>query len=344
MRLVEKTQADFAGALLSALGYVGDRLGLFRAMAEAGPVTASELAVCAGLNERYVREWTAAMTAAEYIDYDPLTACFSLSPEQASVLADPRSPFNMTGTFLYAQACVRQLPALMDAFRHGGGVPFADFGPEIVEAIERMFQAGYEAAVASQWIPALPDVHARLQSGGEAAEVGCGAGQCLIPVALAFPRSRFVGYDVDRPSVDRARQKAVEEGVEARVSFEIVAAEEMPSGRFDLVMAFNCIHDMVNPRGALAGIRQALNPGGAFLWAEADASDRLEENITPRGQALYAASLMHCMTVSLAHGGAGLGTVVGEETARALATEAAFSMFEVLPVHHPYHRLFLLRP
>ena len=344
LNLAERVRADFGGALVTTLGYIGHRLGLFQAMVESGPLTSPELSGRAGLNERYVREWLSAMVAAQYIDYEPQTETFGLSPEQESVLADARSPFDMVGTFLYAQACIRQLPALIEAFKYGGGVPFSDFGPEVIEGIERMFQVGYETSVASQWIPAVSDIHARLTSGGEVAEVGCGAGQCLIPVASVFPNSRFVGYDVDRPSIERARRKAAAADLGQRVSFEVRAAEDLPSGQFDLMMAFNCIHDMVDPRRALAGVRGALKPKGAFLWSEAAASDRIEENITPMGRVLYAASLMHCMTVSLAHGGEGLGTVVGEEMARTLAQGAGFSTFEVLPVQHPFHRVFLLRP
>jgi SAM-dependent methyltransferase len=250
----------------------------------------------------------------------------------------------MSGAFQYAIACYRQVPKLMEAFRDGGGVPFTEFGSDIVEAIERLFHAGYENWVAQEWIPAVPDICERLKVGGEAAEVGCGAGQCVIPVAMAFPKSRFFGYDVDQTSIERAREKAARAGIGERLSFERIAAEDIPfRDRFDLVMAFNCVHDMVHPRAALAGIHRILKPSGAFLWSEADASDRLEENLSPQGRTMYAASTMHCMTVSLAHGGEGLGVVVGENKARGLAQGAGFNSFDKLSVKNPFHQIFLAR-
>jgi SAM-dependent methyltransferase len=232
----------------------------------------------------------------------------------------------------------------MDAFRGGGGVPFTDFGPEIVEAIERLFHAGYEAWVAEQWLPAVPGLEAKLQVGIEVAEVGCGAGQCIVPVAAAYPNSRFTGYDVDATSIARARTKVAGAGIANRLDFEQVAAESIPGAdRFDLVLAFNCIHDMAHPRAALAGIRRALKPGGVFLWSEADAADRLEDNLTPVGRTMYGASTMHCMTVSLAQGGEGLGSVIGAKLARELGQEAGFSNFERLAVKSPYHQIFVMR-
>ena len=168
----------------------------------------------------------------------------------------------------------------------------------------------------SNGIPAVPDIHQRLLAGGEAAEVGCGAGQCIIPVAMAYPNSRFFGYDVDQASIDRARRKAAQAGVADRVTLERIGAEQLSlAARFDLVMAFNCIHDMAQPRGVLAAICRAVKPDGAALWSEAHAGDRMEENFTPQGRTMYASSTMHCMTVSLAQGGEGLGLVIGADRA-----------------------------
>jgi ubiquinone/menaquinone biosynthesis C-methylase UbiE len=340
LRVIE----DWGGAHRIALAYIADRLGIFRALASAGPATSAELAARTRLNERYLREWAAAMATAGYVDYDSDTRTFSLSPEQAAVLADEGGPAFLGGGFQYAQACVRKVPELMDAFRHGGGVPFADFGPEIAEAIARLFAPGYEAAVAAEWIPALGEIHERVQRGAQVAEVGCGTGQALIPVARAYPNSRFTGFDVDPGSVAKARTRAAESGLADRLAFELAAAEHIPgTDHFDLIMAFNCIHDMADPRGALSAIRRALRPDGVFLWAEANASDKIEENTNPLGRLLYATSCMHCMTVSLAQGGEGLGNVVGISTARELANEAGFAQFERLPVTHTYFQLFALR-
>lgn len=341
--LARQVGSNFGAALGVALAFIGDRLGLFKLLSAGEPMTSAQIAQRAGLNERYVREWAATMAAAGYIDYRPADATFRMTAEQAMVLAREDNTFFTAGAFQYAVACYRQIGKLTEAFRNGGGVPFADFGPDIVEAIERLFHCGYEAWVADQWIPARPDLKAKLDAGAEVAEVGCGAGQCIVPVARAFPNSRFIGFDVDAGSIKRARTKAEHArlGVD-RLAFEQVAAERIPYvDRFDLVMAFNCIHDMANPRGALAGIRRALRPDGMLMWSEAEASDRLEENLTPAGCAMYAASTMHCMTVSLAQGGEGLGAVIGKSLARELANEAGFSSFELLPVKNPFHQVFV---
>jgi 2-polyprenyl-3-methyl-5-hydroxy-6-metoxy-1,4-benzoquinol methylase len=342
--LARQVGVDFGGALTAALAYIGDRLGVFKAMSTGNAFTTAQLAQRTGLNERYLREWTATMAAAGYLEYSAPDASFTMSPEQAAVLANEDTTYFTAGAFQYAVACYRQIPKLMEAFRNGGGVPFSDFGPEIVEAIERLFHVGYETWVAREWIPAVPDIHQRLLVGGEVAEVGCGAGQCLIPVAAALPNSRFFGFDVDRTSVERARIKADSAGLANRVAFDEIAAERVPFGdRFDLVMAFNCIHDMAQPRAALAAIQRMIKPDGAFLWSEADVGARLEDNLGPVGRTLYGASTMHCMTVSLAQGGEGLGSAISEELAKTMAAEAGFRTLERLPIKNPFHQIFLGR-
>jgi SAM-dependent methyltransferase len=342
--LARQVGVDFGGALTVALAYIGDRLGIFKAMADGASLTTGEIAQRTGLNERYLREWSATMAAAGYLDYSAHDATFRMNPEQAAVLAGEDTTYFTAGAFQYAVACYRQIPKLMEAFGHGGGVPFSDFGPEIVEAIERLFHTGYETWVAREWLPAVPDVYQRLLAGAEAAEVGCGAGQCLIPVAAAFPRSRFFGFDVDRRSVERGRKKAESAGLASRVSVEQIAAEQVPyRDRFDLVMAFNCIHDMAHPRAALMAIRRMLKSDGAFLWSEADVGPRLEDNLGPVGRTLYGASTMHCMTVSLAYGGEGLGSAISQELAQGLAAEAGFATLERLPIKNPFHQIFLGR-
>ena len=342
--LARQVGTDFGAALTVALAFIGDRLGLFKLLAGGEPMTSVQIANRANLNERYVREWAATMAAAGYLDYEPSGTTFRMTREQAMVLAREDNTFFTAGAFQYAVACYRQIGKLTDSFRNGGGVPFADFGPDIVEGIERLFHCGYEAWVADEWIPALPALKARLDKGGDVAEVGCGAGQCIVPVARTFPNSRFTGFDIDATSLAKAREKAMKAGVADRLTFEQVPAERIPDAeRFDLVMAFNCIHDMANPRGALAGIRRALKPGGVLLWSEADMGDRLEENLTPNGRTAYGASTMHCMTVSLAQGGEGLGVVIGKSLAKALATEAGFATFDRLPIRNPYHQVFALR-
>ena len=341
--LARQVGIDFGAALAVALAYIGDRLGIFRNMASGERFTSRQLAERTGLNERYLREWASTMAAAGYLEYQAVDKTFRMNPEQSLVLTDQHSVFFSAGSFQYAVACYAQISKLMNAFEQGGGVPFADFGKDIVEGIERLFQAGYEAWVAREWIPAVPHLREQLLKGVEVAEVGCGAGQCIVPLAEAYPSSRFFGCDIDPSSIERARDKASRAGVGGRVTFELVAAEALPVNRFDLAMAFNCIHDMAHPEAALRGIRKALKPGGIVLWSEADASDRLEENIGVRGRTLYGASTMHCMTVSLATGGEGLGVVVGEKRMREMAHAAGFSTVTRLSVKNPYHQILVLR-
>jgi 2-polyprenyl-3-methyl-5-hydroxy-6-metoxy-1,4-benzoquinol methylase len=342
--LTRQVGVDFGAALTVALAHIGDRLGIFKLMADGTAVSIGTLAERTRLNERYLREWASTMAASGYLEYNAADETFRMNPEQAMVLAAENNTFFMAGAFQYAVACYRQIPKLAEAFRDGGGVPFTDFGADIVEAIERLFHAGYETWVAKEWIPAAGDTHEKLLEGADVAEIGCGAGQCLIPVALEYPRSLFHGFDVDQASIDRARLKADRSGLAGRVVFERIAAEQLPfENRFDLVMAFNCIHDMAQPRQVLQTVRRIIKSDGTFLWSEARAGDKLEENLTPQGRTMYASSTMHCMTVSLAQRGEGLGSVIGPAKARMLALEAGFSSFSKLPVKNPVHDIFLLR-
>lgn len=341
IQLQVQLATDFAGALTSALAYIGDRLGLFALLADGQPRTTGSIAREAGLQERYVREWASVLAASGYLQYLAEANAFRMTQEQAAVLVDRESPHYAGGTYLYAQACVRQIDALMDAFRKGGGISFAGFGPEISEAIEKLYANTYRDGVAV-WIEAIPELAERLQLGGRVADVGCGGGHAAMAVAARFRGAACNGFDLDEPSLERARATAVQRGLP--VSFELLAAEDLPLRTYDLVMAFNCIHDMAQPSDALRGIRSALVDDGWFLWSEAPVSDRLEENTGLFGRIAYGASCMHCMTVSLANGGAGLGVVVGPETIRSLANDAGFRSCDVLPVEHPQHRIYVLRP
>ena len=331
-------------ALTVALAYIGDRLGIFKAMADGALRTSPKLAEHTGLDERYLREWAATMAASGYLDFNARDETFRLNPEQALVLAHEDSTFFMGGGFQYAVACYGQLPKLMDSFQHGGGVPFSDFGSDIVEAIERLFSR----RVRNLGGPGVDSAGARYSLATD----GWGRSRGNRLWSRTVPRpgcdggsdSRFFVYHVDRFSIERAREKAMRAGISNRVTFERIAAEELPyADRFDLVTAFNCIHDMAQPRSALAALRRIVKPAGACLWSEAHAGDRLEENLNPQGRTMYAASTMHCMTVSLAQGGEGLGSLIGESKARGIAHEAGFTQFEKLLVKNPIHQIFVLR-
>jgi 2-polyprenyl-3-methyl-5-hydroxy-6-metoxy-1,4-benzoquinol methylase len=334
---------DMSGAFTMALAYIGDRLGIFRTLAEAGPLTSEELARQTSLQERYIREWLKAMVTSEYVNYDPAARKFFMTDEQAFVLVNEDSPFFVGGGIQMTTPTTLQVHKLMEAFKNGGGVSYAELGPDVLEGTERFFRPGYVNFLTSDWLPAVPGLADRLKAGISVADVGCGAGQALIQMAKAYPNSRFTGIDNDAASIEKAKQNAAAEGVAQKVNFLQLSADQVPAEpKYDLICAFDCIHDMVNPRGALKAIRGALKDDGVYLWTEPNASDRLEENINPIGRIFSTISTLHCMTVSLAHGGEGLGTVIGENGARALAEEAGFSHFEKLPINNPFNQFFAL--
>lgn len=334
---------DMGGAFTMALGYVGDQLGLFKAMAGAGPISSVELAAKLKLNERYVREWLRAMVAAEYIDYDPNTSKYVMSEEQAFVLANEDSPMFVGGAFHFTTPSISNVPKIMDAFRKGGGIPYSEIGNEIPHAIERFFRPGYLNFLAKDWLGTVPGLVPRLEKGAAIADVGCGRGQSSVAMAKAYPKSTILGIDYHEPSIASARKLAAKQGL-SNVEFLQAAAHEIPPGKkFDLICSFDCIHDMVDPKATVRAIRDALADDGVYVWSEPNASANAHENRNPVGKAFHSISPLHCMTVSLAYNGAGLGTVIGESGARSLAKEAGFRHFERLPIQNPFNQFFALR-
>ena len=335
--------ADMAASFSMALGHIGDRLGLFRVMKGAGPLTSEQLAAKTGLNERYVREWLKAMVAAEYLDYDPASARYVMTPEQAYVLADDASPMSAGGALQFTAPTVANTEKLVRIFREGGGIPYSEIGPEVPEGIARFFGPGYLNFLVQEWLPAVSGLPERLKAGIDVADVGCGYGLSTVTMAAAFPVSRFLGIDYDQGSIFRARRLSAERGL-LNVEWRAEPAHQLPRDRrFGLVCAFDCIHDMVDPKGTLRAIRAGLADDGVFLWSEPNASDNPLENRHPVGKAFQCVSPLHCMTVSLAHRGEGLGTVIGERGVRALAREAGFSHVEKLPIQNPFNQFFALR-
>lgn len=341
--LAFRVVADMGGAFTMAQGYIGDRLGLFKAMAGAGPLTSAELADKTNLNERYVREWLRAMVTAEYLDYDADADKYLMTDEQAFVLAKEDSPLFVGGAFHFTTPSIINVPKILDVFRRGGGVSYDDLGEEIPEAIERFFAPGYINFLAADWLAKVPGLTEKLQKGAEVLDVGCGCGQSTVAMAQAFPKSTITGVDYDDRSLDRARELAKERDVD-NVELVRASADKLPKGkRYDLVCSFDCIHDMVNPKGALESIREVLADDGVYIWSEPNASANPLENRNLVGKAFANISPLHCLTVSLAHGGEGLGTVIGEEGARKLAREAGFTKFEKLPIENPFNQFFALR-
>lgn len=341
-QLVQQVITDVGGAFVSGLGYIGDRLGLFRLLTDRGPLSSAALADAAGLHERYVREWLKAMVSAGYAEHDQARDVYAMTADQAAVLADEGSPVFAAGAFQFALPSLAFTDRLIDCFRHGGGIPYAALGAEIPDAIGRMHRAWFDYQLTGSWLPAAPDVEGRLRHGIGVLDVGCGTGRASVAVGRTYPASQVVGIDPHVPSIDAARALAAEAGV-TNVSFREVGLEELAaSERFDLILAIDCIHDMRDPVGALRIIHGALTAQGVVFWSEPSGSDDPAENRNPPGRMRSALSPYHCLTISLAEGGAGLGTIIGEAGARALASEAGFERFERLEVPSPMQQFFLL--
>ncbi|MEE9229137.1 MAG: class I SAM-dependent methyltransferase [Acidobacteriota bacterium] len=340
--LAFRVVGDMGGAFTMALGYIGDRLGIFKAMVGAAPISSEELARRTNLNERYVREWANAMVAAEYLDYDPASREYIMTDEQAFVLANEDSPLFVGGAFHFTTPSLWNVPRIMDAFRKGGGIPYSDLGGEIPEAIERFFRPAYLHFL-KDWLAAVPGLTARLEAGARIADIGCGCGQSSVAIARAFPKSTIFGIDNSEASISRGRKLVAAEGL-TNIEFVVAPADKLRSEeKYDLICSFDCIHDMVDPRSTLKAIRAALTDDGTYLWSEPSSPENPLERRNPVGKAHSSISPLHCMTVSLAHGGAGLGTVIGETGARTLAKEAGFSAFEKLPIENPFNQFFALR-
>ncbi|MGB6876267.1 MAG: class I SAM-dependent methyltransferase [Candidatus Acidiferrales bacterium] len=334
---------DTAGAFTLALGYIGDRLGLFKAMAGAGPMRSPNLAARTQLNERYVREWLRAMVAAEYIDYDVTTDTYRMTEEQAFVLANEDSPMFVGGILQFTAPSICNIQKITEAFKNGGGISYSEIGDEIPHAIERLFRPGYLNFLAKEWLGAVPGLVARLEKGASIADIGCGRGQSTVIMGKHFPKSNVLGIDYHQPSIESARKLAASQDL-TNVEFLQAAAHEIPAGKkFDLICSFDCIHDMVDPKATMRAIRGALADNGVYVWSEPNAMANAHENRNPIGKMFHSLSPMHCMAVSLAHNGAGLGTVIGESGARSLAKEAGFTHFEKLPIQNPFNQFFALR-
>ncbi len=335
---------DVGAAMMGALSYLGDRLGIFRAVAQAGPVTSAELAEHTGLNERYLREWLSAMAAAGYVNYDAATRKFSMLPEHAMVLANEESPFFVGGFLQMVIPNVSVTPKLKEAFKTGRGVPQSDYPPETWEAMERSSAGMYRNQLGRKWLPTMPQVVSALGDGGSALDVGCGSGRAAIAIASAFPKAKVFGYDAHPESIERARANARAAGRADRITFDVVDCTRLPAARFDFISTFDVVHDSVDPVGLLKSIRGALKRDGTYLMVEVNVSSKLEDNLNPMGRMMYSISTLYCMTVSLAHGGAGIGACMGEPRARELASEAGFTRFRRLPIEDAFSALYEVRP
>jgi SAM-dependent methyltransferase len=344
MGFVFKAVDEVGATLNTALVVMGDRLGLYRAMAGAGPLTPAELAERTGTAERYVREWLNAQAAGGYVDYDPDSCRYSLSPEHAMALTDESSPAYLPGFFQIALGSVVDSPRITEAARTGEGVGWHAHGQDVFDGCERFFRPGYNANLLSAWLPALNGVVAKLEHGATVADVGCGHGASTILMAEAFPNSTFVGSDYHDGSIATARQRAAEAGVADRTRFETAPAASYSGTGYDLVTMFDCLHDMGDPAGAARHVRQSIAPDGTWLIVEPAAGDRVEDNLNPVGRAYYGFSTLLCTPASLSQEvGLALGAQAGESRIRDIVTSAGFSRFRRAS-ETPFNIVYEARP
>lgn len=335
---------DFMGKVVNDLGatestvlvIIGDKLGLYKAMADSKPVTPAELASRTGTTERYIREWLSNQAAGGYIGYNPNTAKYTLPPEQAMALANENSPVFSLGGFQGAMAFFRDEPKITEAFRTGKGVDWGDHDPNLYEGTERFYKPNYVANIVSSWIPSLDGgkVEEKLKRGSSTkiADVGCGHGISTIIMAKAYPNSKFIGFDYHKPSIEVARKKAKEEGLsEDRITFEVASSTDFSAEKdegYDLVAFFDCLHDMGDPSGAASHVLQTLKPDGTWMIVEPFANDKVEDNLNPIGRMYYAASSLVCVPASLSHNGPALGAQAGERRISELVKAAGFKHFK----------------
>jgi 2-polyprenyl-3-methyl-5-hydroxy-6-metoxy-1,4-benzoquinol methylase len=317
--------AEFGAAATAPLVVLGDKLGLYRAMADSEPLTPGELAERTGCRERYLREWLCQQAASGYVEYDAQAGTFRLPPEQALALAHEDSPAFIPGAFQLLSAMMRDEPHIAERFRSGEGFGWHEHDPELFAGTERFFRPGYLANLVEAWLPALDGVVERLTAGARVADIGCGHGASTILMAQAFPASAFVGSDYHEGSIEAARRAAERAGVADRVTFEVSSAKTFGGGPYELACVFDALHDMGDPVGAARHVRSQLAPDGTWMVVEPYAGDRVEDNLTPVGRVFYAGSTMLCTPASLSQEvGLALGAQAGEGRLAAVLREAGF--------------------
>jgi SAM-dependent methyltransferase len=342
--LLGRGVVDFGATMHAALIAIGDRLGLYKALAQSGPMTPQQLAEKTGTTERYVREWLSSQAAGGYVTYDKSSGRFSLTEEQAFVLADDNSPAFLPGAFQVALASTRSLDKIADAFKTGKGVGWHEHDPELFVGTERFFRPGYAANLTKSWIPALDAVESKLKRGVRVADVGCGHGASTVLMAQAYPASTFTGFDYHQASIDTANERARKAGVADRVKFAAASAKTYPGDGYDFVTFFDCLHDMGDPVGAAAHVLQSLANDGTWMIVEPYANDKLEDNLNPVGRVYYSASTLLCTPCSKAQEvGLALGAQAGEGRMRDVVLSGGFTRFR-RATQTPFNLVFEARP
>ncbi|MFO1329481.1 MAG: methyltransferase domain-containing protein [Rubrivivax sp.] len=340
-----KVVSDVAAAVSASLVHVGDRVGLFKAMAGAGPLSAAALAARTGVRERYLEEWLAAMYCAGYVEHDAEAGTWTLPDEHALFFARSDTETYLGGLFKGLPGLMGVAPQLAEAFETGQGISFQAFGDGTPLALEHMNRAVYEARLVKVWLPTLPAVVQALQGGGRAVDVGCGTGVIPVLLAQAFPQAQVSGLDIDARSIELARANAQAAGVDGRVQWLQQGAAQLPrvDGGYDFISCFDCIHDMGDPQGVLRHLRGCLAEGGTLLLVEPRVAERLADDVAnPFARMLHGISCLHCVPQSIAQGGPGLGACWGAGRARVMAHEAGFGRFEALPIRSPAQAFYAL--
>ncbi|MFE7776003.1 class I SAM-dependent methyltransferase [Streptomyces sp. NPDC057445] len=341
---------EFLGRFVADLGatgaagsvVIGHRLGLYRALAE-GPATPGQFAERTGCHPRYLTEWLRGQAAGGYVSYDPATGAFSLTEEQAYCLADPNGP-DVPAAFLTVLGYLRAESRITEAFRTGAGVAWHEHDEDVFVGCDAFYRPGYVAELIPSWIPALDGVDAKLTAGARVADLGCGLGSSSLLLAESYPRTTVVGSDYHAESIELARKKAAEAGVTDRVTFEEASAQTFSGTNYDLVMMFDCLHDMGDPLGAARRVREALAPDGTWLLVEPFASEKVEDNFNPVGRLYYSGSTFLCVPNALSQqGGHALGAQAGEAAVHQVIAEAGFTRFR-RAAETPFNLVFEIRP
>ncbi len=344
MQFVFRAVDEVGATLNSALVVMGDKLGLYRALAGSKGLSSTELAERTGTTERYVREWLNAQAAGGFVEYDPDSGRYTLPPEQTVALTDPDSPAYLPGFFQVALGSVIDSPRIVEAAREGSGVGWHEHVNDVHEGCERFFRPGYHAHLVAEWLPALDGVIEKLQRGGKVADVGCGHGASTILMAQAFPNSTFTGFDYHEGGIATARNRAEEAGVSDRVRFQAEPAASYSGTGYDLVTMFDCLHDMGDPVGAARHVRSTLADDGTWMIVEPNAGDRIEDNLNPVGRAYYGFSTLLCTPASLSQEvGLALGAQAGEARIRDVIQTGGLTRFRRV-AETPFNLVYEARP
>ena len=344
MSFVFRAVGEVGATLNTALVVMGDKLGLYRALAGAGPLTPTELADRTGTAERYVREWLNAQAGGDFVDYDPESGRYTLAPEQTVALTDDTSPAYLPGLFQLALGSVLDSPRITEAAKTGAGIGWHDHVHDVHDGCERFFRPGYNAHLVGEWLPALDGVIAKLEQGAVVADIGCGHGASTVLMAETFPASSFAGFDYHDGSIATATTRAKDAGMAERVRFETSPSTQYPGRDYDLVTMFDSLHDMGDPVGAARHVRESLAPDGTWMIVEPAAGDRVEDNLNPVGRAYYGFSTLLCTPCSLSQDvGLALGAQAGEARIRDVVTAAGFTRFRRV-AETPFNAVFEARP